>query len=334
MNKFYHAVAITTGDKDGIGLEVTAKSLFKLGPQRDTHFFIFRDSKQEAKQKKYFNLIDKKFNRFTFNSTDAAIAFYSVLRATNSLDKKFIFDLSLSTPAVDWVIQSTDYCKKSIFASLVTGPISKTHIVDSGYNYIGHTGIFKKFYPKNNLFMGFIGKEFNVVIATDHIALKIVESKLNKKLVVQAIAACIDLKNLTNDRRPICVLGLNPHAGENGIIGSYEKLHLNKLISKNKCLVGPISPDAAFFKSNWKKYSSFLALYHDQGLIPFKMVHGQDSGVHITLGLPFVRTSVDHGTAKNIFNKNMANSHSMRDAILLNLKLLKNKVKIKVKISV
>ena len=89
-----------------------------------------------------------------------------------------------------------------------------------------------------------------------------------------------------------------------------------------------MSPDAAFFKSNWKKYSSYLALYHDQGLIPFKMVHGQDSGVHITLGLPFIRTSVDHGTAKDIFNKNVANSHSMRDAILLNLKLLGNRDKL------
>ena len=330
MNKPYHAVAITTGDKDGVGLEVTTKSLFKLGPQKDTHFFIFRDSKQDVKQKKYFDLIDRKFNRFTFNSTDAAIAFYSVLRATNSLDKKFIFDLSLSTPAVDWVIQSTDYCKKSIFSSLVTGPISKTHIINSGYNYIGHTGIFRKFYPKNNLFMGFIGKEFNVVIATDHIALKSVESKLNKKLIAQAIKACTGLKKLTNDMRPICVLGLNPHAGEKGIIGSYEKSHLNKVLSKNKNLIGPMSPDAAFFKSNWKKYSSYLALYHDQGLIPFKMIHGQDSGVHITLGLPFIRTSVDHGTAKDIFNKNKANSHSMQDAILLNLKLLKKKDKISV----
>ncbi len=328
MNNSHHAVAITTGDKDGIGFEVTAKSLFKLGPQKNINFFIFRDSKQEAKQKKLFSLIDKKFNRFTFDSIDTAVSFYSILRATNSLDSKFIFDLSLNNPAVDWVIKSTEYCKKSIFSSLVTGPISKTHIFDSGYSYVGHTGIFRKFYPKNNLFMGFIGKEFNVVIATDHIALKSVESKLTKKLIVQAISACTELKKLTNDKRPICLLGLNPHAGEKGIIGSFEKTHLNKIVSKSKSLVGPVSPDAAFFKSNWKKYSSYLALYHDQGLIPFKMVHGQDSGVHITLGLPFIRTSVDHGTAKDIFNKNVANSHSMRDAILLNLKLLGNRDKL------
>lgn len=330
MNKPQHAVAITTGDKDGIGFEVTAKSLFLVGPQKNINFFIFRDSKQEVKQKKFFQLIDKNFSRLTFNTTEAAVAFYSVLRATNSLDQKFIFDLCLKTPAVDWVIQSTDYCKKSIFSSLVTGPISKTHIINSGYSYIGHTGVFRKFYPQNNLFMGFIGKEFNVVIATDHIALKDVESKLNKKLISQAIAACDDLRKLTADKRPICLLGLNPHAGEKGIIGSYEKIHLNKIVSKYKSIIGPISPDAAFFKSSWKKYSSYLALYHDQGLIPFKMVHGQDSGVHITLGLPFIRTSVDHGTAKDIFNKNKANSHSMRDAILLNLKLLKNKDKLSV----
>jgi 4-hydroxythreonine-4-phosphate dehydrogenase len=84
---------------------------------------------------------------------------------------------------------------------------------------------------------------------------------------------------------------------------------------------GPLVPDAAFFKENWAKYSVFVANYHDQGLIPFKMIHGQESGIHITLGLPFVRTSVDHGTAKNIFGKNKADARSMKLAIDWALKL-------------
>ena len=89
-----------------------------------------------------------------------------------------------------------------------------------------------------------------------------------------------------------------------------------------KNIDGPISPDAAFLEKNLQRYSVFLCLYHDQGLIPFKSHHGQQSGVHITMGLPFVRTSVDHGTAADIFNKNRANPNSMCEAILLNLKLI------------
>ena len=84
---------------------------------------------------------------------------------------------------------------------------------------------------------------------------------------------------------------------------------------------GPLVPDAAFLKKNWSKYSLFVCLYHDQGLIPFKMHHGQDSGVHLTLGLPFIRTSVDHGTAVDLFNKNLANYASMLEAIKLNIQL-------------
>ena len=113
-------------------------------------------------------------------------------------------------------------------------------------------------------------------------------------------------------------MGLNPHAGEKGIIGNCEADLFRKLPS---AFSGPLVPDAAFLKKNWKTYSLYLCLYHDQGLIPFKLVHGQDSGVHITLGLPFLRTSVDHGTAEDIFNKNVANHASMLEAIQLNLQL-------------
>ncbi len=88
-----------------------------------------------------------------------------------------------------------------------------------------------------------------------------------------------------------------------------------QMVSGGMNIVGPLVPDAAFFKENWDKFSVYVANYHEQGLIPFKMIHGQESGLHITMGLPFVRTSVDHGTAKNIFGRNKANPASMRLAI-------------------
>jgi 4-hydroxy-L-threonine phosphate dehydrogenase PdxA len=114
------------------------------------------------------------------------------------------------------------------------------------------------------------------------------------------------------------VLGLNPHSGESGLIGKEEKSILIPTLRtiKDGSVVGPLVPDAAFRKENFSKFSVFVALYHDQGLIPFKLVHG-GNGAHVTLGLPFVRTSVDHGTAKDIFGKNVAESTSMEHAIRL-----------------
>jgi 4-hydroxy-L-threonine phosphate dehydrogenase PdxA len=120
------------------------------------------------------------------------------------------------------------------------------------------------------------------------------------------------------DRKPIGILGLNPHAGDSGLIGQEEKLVIQPAVEKLKkngfLVEGPLSPDAAFFPPSWKRYCFYVATYHDQGLIPFKLAH-QHSGAHLTLGLPIWRTSVDHGTAKDIYGKNLANPQSMVDAI-------------------
>jgi len=323
MSNHFSAVAITTGDPDGIGFEVTAKALAQLGPQKNTSFFLFRDDLQEKKQKRYFQLIDKKFTRLTFKTTKAALAFFYILKSTNALDRQFLFDLELSSNAAEWVIEATEMCRDKMFNSLVTAPLSKTLIKNSGYKFVGHTGIFRHYFPQYPMFMGFIGEKFNVVIASDHIALKDVETDLSTKKLTASFLAAKKLQDLLSSGKPVGLLGLNPHAGEKGVVGSFEEKILLPLVKKYKFLSKPLVPDAAFFPQNWPKYSTYLALYHDQGLIPFKMIHGQDSGVHITLGLPFLRTSVDHGTAKDIYNKNKANANSMRDAIELNLQLLK-----------
>ncbi len=166
--------------------------------------------------------------------------------------------------------------------------------------------------------MGFVGKEFNVLLATDHISLSSVESQLLNGEFKKALRSADLFRKMLKDKRKIGVLGLNPHAGEKGIIGNCESRLFKKLPPQFE---GPLVPDAAFLKKNWKRYSVFQCLYHDQGLIPFKMQHGQDSGVHVTIGLPFIRTSVDHGTAEDIFNKNIANCSSMLEAIELNLRI-------------
>jgi 4-hydroxythreonine-4-phosphate dehydrogenase len=316
----FKKIAITTGDLDGIGLEVSAKALSRLGPQKNCCFFIFRSLNHEKNQSRYFRLLDQKFGRFTFYSIESALGFYNLLEKTKSLDSSFLFDLALKDSPADWVMASTYLCKNKYLHSLVTGPISKTGIQNAGYDFVGHTGIFRHAFPQKNLFMGFVGKDFHVLLATDHIPISSVQKILEQKKHLSIVLnGCREFSKLFKSKNDIGVLGLNPHAGEKGILGSYEKKFYR---NKRKGFSVPLSPDAAFLKSNWGKFKFYLAQYHDQGLIPFKMHHGQDSGVHITVGLPFVRTSVDHGTAKEIFNKNTANASSMIEAIELNIKLL------------
>lgn len=311
-------IAITTGDLKGIGFEVTAKALSRLNPaakNRNTLLFLFRHQSQEKIQPKYFRLIDKKWQRKTFDSLDAALAFVGKNKA---FPKNFLVDLSLESTPAEWVVQAATACKNGALTSLITGPLSKSLTSALPQKALGHTGIFRRLFPERELFMSFVGKYFNVILATDHLPLSKIEGQLRTTGLHSVAAAARQFSRLMKTKKKAAILGLNPHAGEQGLIGDIE-MHLFSKMPKG--MVGPLVPDAAFLKKNWKLYSAFICLYHDQGLIPFKMQHGQDSGVQLTLGLPFIRTSVDHGTAFELFNKNVANANSMLEAIKLGIKL-------------
>ena len=311
-------IAVTTGDINGIGFEVTAKALSRISPAargRNTLLFLFRHRSQEKIQPKYFRLIDKKWQRKTFESLDAALAF---TKKSKVVPKNLLIDLALDSTPAEWVVQAATACKDGILASLITGPLSKSLTSALPLAALGHTGIFRQLFPERELFMSFVGKYFNVILATDHLPLSMVEDRLKTTGIDSVAAAAHQFGKLIQSKKKAAILGLNPHAGEGGLIGDTEKQLFSKV---PKGLVGPLVPDAAFLKKNWRLYSAFICLYHDQGLIPFKMQHGQDSGVQLTLGLPFIRTSVDHGTAFDLFNKNVANANSMLEAIKLGIKL-------------
>jgi 4-hydroxythreonine-4-phosphate dehydrogenase len=170
--------------------------------------------------------------------------------------------------------------------------------------------------------MGFVGKSFNVVLATGHIPVSHISQAVNEPALLGALNAAKQMQSLlpkSQGKRPIALLGLNPHSGDGGLIGKEEVELFPRVLEGAKSLgievLGPLVPDAAFNEKNWRRFSTYVACYHDQGLIPFKTVHGFNSGVHLTLGLPIKRTSVDHGTAKDIFGKNIANPNSMIEAI-------------------
>lgn len=320
-------IVITTGDVDGIGLEVTYKALKKLPKSvfKKNIFFIYTHSNSEKfilkKIKKDFKcyLLDENIDGF-LNFEDVSLFFSD--NSSNDINLVLIF--SKRSPA-SWVFSASQSCLDKSFDALVTAPLSKTLIKAAGYSEIGHTEILQTISGCKNLYMLFLGKFFNVLLLSGHIPLASVPAFINKFDDVSLAPALVKIRKLLPSKiknKPFALLGLNPHAGEDGIIGGQEELHLRDYFKSQKLsFVGPLVPDAAFLKKNWNTFSIYIASYHDQGLIPFKMIHGQDSGVHITLGLPFVRTSVDHGTAKDLFGKNKANPNSMIDAITWAIKL-------------
>lgn len=304
--KRLNQIAVTTGDIDGIGYEVTCKALHQLGPQRKCQFIVWKDLNDSSK---YRALLKKRFKIVSISSiTDLD-------HQVQSPDT--LIEVKSNKPPAIWVEQAALLNLEGRIQSLVTGPLSKQSIKQSGLRDIGHTDILKRVSKKNFAMMSFFGEYFNVVLATGHIPLKNVEELLTHDYIQNCLKVLYPYKNLLNSKmrkRPIGILGLNPHAGDSGIIGSFEKRILNGIIEKG-VVEGPLVPDVAFVPDKWKHYSFYLCLYHDQGLIPFKTVHGFSKGAHLTLGLPIKRSSVDHGTAKDIFNKDKADPGSMLDAL-------------------
>lgn len=312
MKKF----AITTGDSDGIGFEITAKALHRMGPQKGILFFLFRSQDCETR---YLKLIDKKFNRVLVSSLNEALSI-------KSKSSKTLFDICSLDSAPKNVEIAAKACAIKLLNGLITAPLSKTLIQSCGYKAKGHTEILQKISNTKFVHMVFIGKHFNVLLATGHVSLSKVSSVLSKKVLTKALSHAVLLRNHLKPalrKKPIALLGLNPHAGEMGVLGIEEKKLFSKVIPLFPNIEGPLVPDAAFLQKNWDKYSLFVCCYHDQGLIPFKLVHGTKSGYHLTFGLPFVRTSVDHGTAKDIFGKNRADYSSMKEAIQACVQLAK-----------
>ena len=215
--------------------------------------------------------------------------------------------------------------------AIITAPISKKALALARINYPGHTEMFADWYGVKNYAMMFLSKKLKAALLTIHQPLKMVSRLINQDLLENKFK--LILETLRKDFKVItpkvAVLGLNPHAGEDGLIGDEEKniiLPFIKKFSKRKYFFGPYSPDAFFGMKMYLNYDMVVGMYHDQILNPFKLLNF-NKGVNYTAGLPIVRTSPDHGTAFDIAGKGIADESSMVEAyryaekILLNRKL-------------
>jgi 4-hydroxythreonine-4-phosphate dehydrogenase len=232
--------------------------------------------------------------------------------------------------AVAWLREGARRCLDGELDALVTAPVNKEAIVRSGQAFVGQTEFLSELAGAKRTAMMLLGQDdrgrwLRVALVTTHIPLKFVSDHITKEKIEMTIElatqACRDL-GLKRARIAIC--GLNPHAGEGGKMGTEEQTTIGPAVAAAKQrgldVVGPMSADSLFYYAFRGDYEAVVAMYHDQGLVPLKMI-GFETGVNWTLGLPFVRTSPDHGTAYDIAGKGRAESSSMLAAIELAKKL-------------
>ncbi|MCU0339404.1 MAG: 4-hydroxythreonine-4-phosphate dehydrogenase PdxA [Spirosomaceae bacterium] len=214
--------------------------------------------------------------------------------------------------------------------ALVTAPINKHNIQSEEFKFPGHTEYLADAFGVKEPLMFMVSEQLRVGVVTGHVPLNKVAAHLSKEKIVANLQAMIQsLRNDFGIRKPrIAVLGLNPHAGEGGLLGSEEQdiiaPAVKQLRDKGQLIFGPLSADGFFAAQSYRKYDAVLAMYHDQGLIPFKAIAFND-GVNFTAGLPIVRTSPDHGTAYDIAGKNQADETSMRQAIFTAIDIAKRR---------
>ncbi len=232
----------------------------------------------------------------------------------------------------EYITKAIELCKAGLALGIATAPISKTGLRLAGIDYPGHTEILAHFTDTKDYLMMMAGQKLKVTLSTIHIPLKDVPGRLNTDRVFRTIK--ITWQSLKRDfdipEPMIGVCGLNPHAGEGGMFGDEEEKIIAPacLLAKEKGMrvSDPLPPDTIFYHASKGAYDAVVCQYHDQGLIPFKLLHFED-GVNVTCGLPIVRTSVDHGTAYDIAWKGQASHCSMKAAIKLAKFIAENRLK-------
>lgn len=228
---------------------------------------------------------------------------------------------------------AVDLCLAGEYDSIVTAPINKKSLNLGGFNFSGHTEMLTALSGVKDSCMVMLSDVLNIAFATTHPPVKKIASMITPALLASKFRICSEvLYNLGKKYGEVGVLGLNPHAGDDGQIGNEENKiiipaikRINRRHSKIK-FSGPFSPDAFFASKKYRNFALTFAMYHEQGFIPFKMLAGY-KGVNFTAGLPFVRTSPDHGTAFDIAGKNIADPVSIIEAIKRADKLTRNRKK-------
>ena len=324
-------LGITHGDLNSISYEVILKT---LADPRIYEYFIpvlYGTSKLVSYHRKLLNIPNIPFHAIK----NANQALPERVNIYNLLEQEVKVDIGQSTEiAGTLALQALEAATKSLaegtIDALITGPINKQNIQGNNFSFPGHTEYFADKFKTKEYLMLMVSNSLRVGMATTHVPLKDVPGMITQEIIRQKIG--LMNKSLIRDfgiRRPkIAVLGLNPHSGDKGLMGSEEESvimpAIQRAFSDGIMAFGPYPADGFFGSGNFSRFDGILAMYHDQGMIPFKTMSFQ-SGINFTAGLPYIRTSPAHGTAYEIAGKNIASPDSFREAIYLAIDLVRNR---------
>ena len=333
MKKKKVKIGITLGDPAGIGMEITLKVLKDKKIREAASLLLIGDYGVATHTQRQLGI--KAFNYHILGDigrlrlSDELINFINLGNITYSIPYGKI-DARCGKAAYEYINMACLLLRsRNSLDALVTAPINKESLNLAGYKFQGHTQILAQRFKSRYIRMMFSADNMKVVLVTIHIPLKNVPAQITKKEVQDTIFAVHRTMNVYfKMKKPrIAVCGLNPHAGEDGLFGTEEKDHIIPAIKRARAqkvkVEGPFPADSLFWKAKQGEYDVVIAMYHDQGCIPFKTLHF-DKGVNTTLGLPFIRTSPDHGTAFDIAGKNQADPTAMKEAIKLAIEMASN----------
>lgn len=323
------SIYITMGDINGIGPEVVVKAISRLYPAKDVIFTIIGDPLVFEHYIKLLKVPFPVFDEVVKNDPEKVYFIPDQSGPKGSFSPGKI-SRAAGVKTTAFIREAINRIKNNKQAALVTAPISKEAFWRAGNLFPGQTEFISHALGIKRFVMLLVSGDFRVGFVTTHEPLKKVPGLLKVDLIVEkCLVVRDDLRRRFKIRKPrIAIAGLNPHGGENGKLGDEEKRVIipavRKLQEKGVLIDGPFPSDTMFIDSKIRFYDAFLALYHDQGMIPIKM-HSFGKAVNYTAGLPVIRTSPDHGTAFDIAGKGIADESSMVEAIELAVKLVKSK---------
>ena len=325
-------IGITHGDINGISYEIIIKTLQDQRLMELNTILVYGSSKVASYHRKTLNI-----NDFNFNLVKRAdMAHPHRPNIINLIEDEVKIDLGKSTPIAGELAHlalemATDDMLKNHIDVLVTAPINKKNIQSSGFAFPGHTEYLANKFNVKDYLMLMVSESIRIGVVTGHIPLNKVSESIFEELIINKIQ--ILNRSLMRDfgilKPRIAILALNPHAGDDGFLGTEEQTIIQPAIEKaynqNILVFGPYPADGFFGSSNFRQFDGILAMYHDQGMVPFKLA-SFENGVNFTAGLPYIRTSPAHGTAYDLAGKNRANPEAFRNAVYLACDIFNNRI--------
>ena len=314
-------IGFTCGDVNGIGTELIIKTLSDLRILEICTPVVFASNKvinfyRKSVPEIVFNFMNiKELSRVNHKQVNIYNCWEEEVAITpgvmNEIGGKY---------AIKSLLAAAQALKENKIHGLVTAPVHKKNIQSQEFSFTGHTPFFKNLFEVKDVVMLLTSENLKVALVTEHVPVKEIAQHITRENIagkLNILHASLQ-QDFGIDKPKIAVLGLNPHAGDEGLIGKEEEEIIKPAVKdakqRNMLVVGPFSADAFFARAQYKKFDAVLAMYHDQGLIPFKSL-SIGEGVNFTAGIGGVRTSPDHGTAFDIAGKNQADENSFRQAI-------------------